>query len=157
MLLFFFFFVIGTKELDHASKGNQFCLFVECVFLTSLLWSITSFCPFRHYFPSFILIFPLSFSIGLDIVNIILCCYCHSHSSQSCCTEMHDGMFLTSLGLCGPISAGRLAELGLYWFLLVLFLFSYDLTYKLCDNIRTTVWNSLRMIPDRNMPMTECV
>lgn len=54
-----FSFVIGTKELDHVSKGNQFCLVVECPFLTSLLWSITSFCPFCHYFPSFVLIFPL--------------------------------------------------------------------------------------------------
>lgn len=54
MIFFFFFLVIGTKELDHASKGNQFCLFVECPFLTSLLWSITSFCPFRHSFPSFV-------------------------------------------------------------------------------------------------------
>lgn len=51
---FFFFFVIGTKELDHASKGNQFCLFVECPFLTSLLCCITSFCPFCHSFPSFV-------------------------------------------------------------------------------------------------------
>lgn len=41
--------VIGTKELDHASKGSQFCLIVECP-LMPLLWSIPSFCPFCHSF-----------------------------------------------------------------------------------------------------------
>lgn len=33
--------VIGTKELDRTSKGNQFCLIVECP-LMPLLWSIQS-------------------------------------------------------------------------------------------------------------------
>ncbi len=74
--------------------------------------------------------------------------------TKLCCTEMHDGMFLTSLVWSLWTSPSRtlgivLVSLGL--------IFNYDLTYEFCDNIRKTVWNSLRLIPDRNMPMTECV
>lgn len=70
---FFFFFskalVMGTKELDHASKGNQFCLIVECPHASVVehpkFLSISSFFfLIRSHFPA------LNASIGLDIVNL---------------------------------------------------------------------------------------
>lgn len=60
---------MGTKELDHASKGNQFCLIVECPHASVVehpkFLSISSFFfLIRSHFPA------LNASIGLDIVNL---------------------------------------------------------------------------------------
>lgn len=139
----------GKPVLSHCGMSS----YASVVEHPKLLSILSFFFLIRSHFPA------LHASIGLDIVNLSIELSCvvtvvpfpHQVVVQRCmmgCFSLHQ------CDLCGPVPAGRL---GLYWFLLVSFLFNYDLTYELCNDIRKTVWNSLRLIPDRNMPMTECV